>query len=674
MPHDDNKSGADFGTVDYQYDYPGDLEMRPGTELHGNIRDRILSRASESYLQIQKKFKSWDKIDNTLRVHIRQSALEKDIKAADERVPTPIVVPISTAMLETILTQFVSTFLNDPIFRVEGVGSEDVMKGLLMEQVLKIMTIKNKVALGLHTMFKDYIAYGMGVVVTTWHTQMGYKTKVVTPEKKVWGWLGSSIRKGKPYRKTKRTILWEGVALQNINPRQFLPDPSVAIQDVQKAEYVGYLDYDNLMSLRVAEDAGEEGLFNIKYLDHVRDLRSRFVKGYMNTDIYNSREDFSVPNALNANSAGQDNLNPVDLVNMYILLTPSEWELGDSDVPEKWLFTLANDEVIIRAQPLGHHHDQYPFAVCAPGFDGYSTHFPSPIELIDGLQLTINALFNLQITSQRRALNDSLVVDPTRVDIESLRKPGPGKLIFLKNTLLGGDPKDAVFQLNYRDMTAQNITDSLYILDMAQRTTGATDILQGSPRQSSERRTATEVQGTFNAAISRLTKDARIISLMAMTDIGNQFVSMTQQLMKESVYIKVAGSLEEKLKQDFQVEATNGRVEVSPMDLIGEYDLLLHDGTSPNPSHANTWLQMFQIMANNPLLSQQFNLVQVFKHVARMLGAKNIDDFIAKSGPPQVVPDEEVERELQRGNIQPIGGRIGGNGGIEGDVGLGGAF
>ncbi len=671
MPNDDsNKSSADFGDVDYGYDYPGGLDMRPGSELHDDIRDRILSRACESYREIHKKFTAWDKIDNTLRVYIRQDILEKDLKATDERKPTSIVIPISTAVMETILTQFVSTFLNNPLFRVEGVGSEDVMKGLLMERVLEIMTIKSKVALNLHTMFKDYIAYGMGVVATTWNTKLGYKTSVMVPEKKLFGWFGGVVRKGKPYKKTKKSILWEGVALQNIHPKQFLPDPSVSIQDVQRAEYVGYIDYDNLMSLRVSEDMEEEGLFNVKYLDHVKNVRSRFVKGYMDTDILNIKEDFAIPNAMSSGVYGKDNLHPVDLVNMYILLTPYEWGLGDSEVPEKWLFTLANDEVIIRGQPLGLHHDSYPFAVCAPGFDGYSTHFPSPMEMIDGLQLTINALFNLQMASQRKGLNDSLVVDPTRVDVESLKKPGPGKLIFLKNNILGRDPKDAVFQLNYQDYTGRNIADSLFILDMAQRTTGATDTLQGVARQSAERRTATEVRDTFNAAISRITKDARVISLMAMQDIGTQFVGMVQQLMKESIYIKIAGTLEDKLKQDGlsqgKVDSLGGRMEIEPMDLIGEYDLILHDGTSPNPNYADTWLQMFQMIAGNPILSQQFNLVQVFKHVARMLGAKNVDDFIAKAGPPQVVSDEEAQQQFHRGNIAPVGSFTGGNGGGRG--------
>jgi hypothetical protein len=44
-------------------------------------------------------------------------------------------------------------------------------------------------------------------------------------------------------------------------------------------------------------------------------------------------------------------------------LIPADWGLGSGKVPEKWVFTVGNDAVIIGAQPLGYYHNKFPFQV-----------------------------------------------------------------------------------------------------------------------------------------------------------------------------------------------------------------------------------------------------------------------------------------------------------------------
>jgi hypothetical protein len=56
---------------------------------------------------------------------------------------------------------------------------------------------------------------------------------------------------------------------------------------------------------------------------------------------------------------------------------------------------------------------------------------------------------------------------------------------------------------------------------------------------------------------------------------------------------------------------------------------------------------------------QQFDMVRVFKHIARLAGAKNVDNFEVK-----VKPDQEVMRQVQAGNLIPAqgGGQVSGQG------------
>ena len=83
---------------------------------------------------------------------------------------------------------------------------------------------------------------------------------------------------------------------------------------------------------------------------------------------------------------------------------------------------------------------------------------------------------------------------------------------------------------------------------------------------------------------------------------------------------------------------------------------------SPGGEPSDVWVQLYQTLAQNPEVSAQFDMFRIFKHIARQMGAKNVDDFVKKSEgmpmqPPQVQSDESVMQEADRGNLVPMGGR-----------------
>ena len=49
-------------------------------------------------------------------------------------------------------------------------------------------------------------------------------------------------------------------------------------------------------------------------------------------------------------------------------------------------------------------------------------------------------------------------------------------------------------------------------------------------------------------------------------------------------------------------------------------------------------------------------MVRIFKHLARISGAKNVNEFVRKGGSAQIKlkQDEEIEAEVQKGNMRPI--------------------
>lgn len=645
---DPNAQGRSISiSEDAGYVYPRAINMRPDSPSHNKLLKEVFLRALESSREMSKRYDSWKKVDKTLTAYIKMDESEAVVKSQDDRRPVSIVVPYSYATLETILTYFVSAFLEDPIFRYEGSGPEDIVGAILLEKVIEQHTRQFKVALNLHTMFRDSLSYGMGVVTPTWDKKWGWKAVVQDA-----GFMSALLNRFVPTEKKRgreESILFEGNRLKNIDPYRFLPDPNVAIHDVQMGEFVGWIESTSYMKLLELE-RNDSDIFNVKYLKGIgASGRSQFNK---------SKIDSGRGERFGANSQyGSDTAtNPVDVVWMYWTLIPKDWGLGTGDYPEKWLFGMAADKVLICAKPLSLNHDMYPIAVCAPDFDGYSATPVSRIELMYGMQESLDWLFNSHMANVRKAINDMLIVDPSLVNMADLEDPRPGKLVRLRRSAWGRGVGDAVHQLQVNDITANHIRDASSIIDYMQRTSAATDSVSGMIRKSGERVTATETKGTMQSALSRLTKAAKVASLQAMQDIGYMFAVHTQQLMSKDTYVKATGTWLDVLKQEYP---NMDRIKVTPFDLIIDYDIICKDGSTPTNGDADSWLEAFRILSAQPTLYQNFDMVRIFKHIARIMGAKDVNEFVLQQGavPPistSIQSTPQIEKGVQAGNLVPV--------------------
>jgi hypothetical protein len=338
---------------------------------------------------------------------------------------------------------------------------------------------------------------------------------------------------------------------------------------------------------------------------------------------------------------------------MYINLIPKDWKLGESEYPEKWFFALSADDVITSCHRANHNHGMYPLAVASPEFDGYSSTPFGRMEILYGLQNTLDFLFNSHVSNVRKSINDMLVVDPYLVNINDLKDPEPGKLIRLRRPAWGHGVDKVVQQLTVQDITRANIADSAYITQWMDRISGADQSMQGSLRQGGpERLTRSEFQGTRGSAVSRLQRLAMIIGLQFMQDVGTMFAVHTQQYMSKTTYVKITGQYEEQLLQRFGKK----RVPVSPMDIAVNYDTLVRDGSIPGGNFSESWITLFQTIATTPELHQQFDIFRLFTYIAQQMGAKNVDDFkkVVDQTQIQQMPDEQVEQQVQAGNLVPL--------------------
>jgi len=497
----------------YDYEYPEGLDLSPTSELSKKLVNKILERARTSQNYMSRRHKSWNKIDETLSVYTPLDEEELKSVAKDDRKPVSIVFPYSHAILESLISYMLAAFYQTPVFEYEGHGPEDVIGATLMTKAVDLHCTRTKVALALHTMFRDAFAYGLGITVASWKTEHGL---VYRKQKK--GFL-SAISGG--FRQTgeakveEEALLFEGNYLINIDPYKALLDPNVPIQNFQESEFFGWVENTNKMTILSEEASSDEDIFNARYLNHMRNARTAIM------DRDSSKREVRFGGKPDDNSSST---NPVDRIHMYVNLIPKEWKLGDSEYPEKWYFQVAGDGLLLQVKRLGLGHNKYPAAVCAPDYDGYSTSPISRLEMLFGLQGTLDWLFNVHIANVRKAVNDMFVYDPYMINSRDLENPHNGWLIRTRRPVWGKGVKDAIQQLNVNDITRQNIGDSSWVVQWMQKIGSTDGSIMGDMRQGGpDRLTGAEYQGTKQGGLNRLERMAKIIGLQAMQDIGYFF-------------------------------------------------------------------------------------------------------------------------------------------------------
>lgn len=198
-------------------------------------------------------------------------------------------------------------------------------------------------------------------------------------------------------------------------------------------------------------------------------------------------------------------------------------------------------------------------------------------------------------------------------------------------------------QIPVTDITGNNIKDMQLMERMIQQVTGVTDNIMGMVNPGG-RKTATEVRTSSSAGANRLKTQAEYFSAMGWSELAKKMLSNTQQRYDQEQKFRIVGDL---------VENADPFVNVTPEKIAGAYDFVPVDGTLPVDrfAQANLWRQIFADLRQFPQLQAEFDMARVFSYVAKLAGAKNFDRFKV-----QTMPDEQVQDQVQRGNLVPVNG------------------
>lgn len=614
-------------------------DIRQDSPLANRILEEVRRRVRFSERSFSNKRLSWRKAEDEIIAYVPETVADGRRRFSREQqgVPkyTTIKVPYTYAVVMALHTYICSVFLGrTPIFQFDGRHGEGQQAVLAVEALHDYQTRVGRMLPVLYSWFYDAARYGVGIVSLYWANKIRHATEIqfVTDE------LGVEHRE----QVTLEIPGYKGNEAVNINPRDWLPDPRVTMRDFQRGEFCGCRTKLSWLQIKERQKAGY--YTNAEFINS--NISPRFFDERDDDSQVEKPEDELIAFA-SKQYAAQDGKSHPDIIpvyEMFIELVPSDWGLGTSDYPEKWVFTVTADwQTVLGAQPHGAYHCEYPYHFIELEPDAYALANRGMPEILSGVQQTLDWLLNSHFYNVRASLNNLFVVDPMRVVMKDLTDPIPGGVIRLRAGA-SNLPGKAVEQLQIADVTRNNTTDFMQMIGVGERVSGINDQMLGAFTKTG-RRTATEVRTSSVGGVSRQKVEAEYMSATGIDTFAQQMVQNSQQYQDAAVTLKVVGNLAGLAGTEWMM--------VTPDDIQGFFNFVPVDGTMPLDrfAQANLWKEILVASKQMPEIGMTYSISKIFAWIAQLAGLRNIDKFRIEMGSP-----EQLQAMAAAGNVVPIRG------------------
>src|SRR5436190_7173047 len=351
------------------------------SEFHKQVLQDTKNLIKISRSAMEKYYTKWDRNDEIFR-SIRARDPE-DQKATERGEPEKMVVPIAFSQAQTFVAFCYSLYTQrDRIFEIEGFAADDDRPAKVAEALLAYNLRYNKFEALLDLWLRDVARFGLGVFKVSWVTE----TQMVTEEQDVPGssFLGIRLKTPTTKRVEKEVVKYQGNKIIHISPYRFFPDTRLPLVRYQEGEFCASEDLYSMAQLRQWEKEGVVvGVDQIKPL--TRD--TEMPRGYR----YDQNEEASGAYQPGAGIRGDGQLKKnVLITEMQRAIVPADYEIdgvpiGKEDYPIKYLIWLANNNRVIKCEPLNYAHNDFTY-ICAPFIYDDNTN------LGDGLMDTIGKL------------------------------------------------------------------------------------------------------------------------------------------------------------------------------------------------------------------------------------------------------------------------------------------
>jgi len=579
---------------------------------------RVISQMSHD--SISGRYDSWQEADRAhdLYVPAEATAFRNKVVIADTR-----------AISDTVLTYFMAAITGrNPMFQLEGLNRDSRKPSVLMERVLHQQMRAGAAEAKLAQQFLDIIRYGTAPTKWVWSDKLN--TNIIV----------------------------------NADPRKTFPDPRASAGAVDKMAFIVFSDHASASSLQ------RSGMYP-KVSKYPRMLDNMSITA--GWDSHQWHQEAGNGWNINPNSQMDSTSNHQFKVGRSHVIDEAwicfnGFELGMPSLGEVWMVvTILDERFVIRAQ-LSPYGRQFPVTNPGFGFDSHKSHQQSLYDILLPLHNLGTWLLRSRVDNVQAALNNLIFADPTKVAIHDLINRNPWGIV---RTLPGTKPGDGVHIAQVPDVTSGHYRDIQFLSDMKQRVADASDAQQGMPPV--DVRTATEIQRLSQLGSQRLGVLSRVISATGIRPGVRLMASNIQDALNYSGSIKVP---EDQNNDILRGLVDNGYINYDVSMLQGQIDYMVVDGTLPlEPTRSpDTWMQILQTV-NQAGMGMEYDTGMILEEAIRSMGVPDVDQFrisrerMEKDGmsPSQklavmekmrgqsaVMPAENIDKELQAGNIVPF--------------------
>lgn len=610
-------------------------------DLQSFLLARLSSRIKYSESKKSDRMKRWQQAEDAALAYIPESEEDAVRRSSREQRGsqsyTTIQIPYSYATLMTAHTYMTSVFFaRSPVHQFSGRHGETEMQVSAHEALTSYQVESGRHLVPYYIWLYDAGKYGCGILGDYWCEETKqYSSVDMLP---LYDPLTGAAISGseKKIQQTFTSAGFVGTKVYNVSPYNFGHDPRFPLYRFQEGEYCW-----------VKKTVSWSEVLTRMYQGYyTKDAVGKLPKKSPTASTINAGSSQLVrpDNFLQTDAGDQELQHPtsVDIFEIYVELLQKEWRLGNSEYPEKWVFTLNGDfSVILGAEPFAEAHCEFPFNVIETEIEGYGLFSRGIPEIIQPIQNTMDWLINTHFYNVRAALNNQFLIDPSRVIVDDAEDGGPGFIYRLRPEAYGTDVRNSFFQVPVQDMTRAHMTDMDIVQNLGERITGINEQMFGGISKS--RTTATEVRTSTGFGVNRLKTITEYISAMGISPLASRMISRNQQFYDMDKKFRIVGDLAQ--------TAGMGFMQVNKADLAGSYDFVPVDGALPidRMAQATLWQNIMGQMRNYPMLLQQFDMGKIFTYVAQLGGIRNINQFKI-----QMVPDAQLAGQVQAGNVIPM--------------------
>lgn len=620
----------------------------PNSPQHEWVKRWVMDRINYSQQRMSQFYPRWRMNELMLQAYISLPEYERLLestrtsKKAPE-LPTQINVPFAWAQVNTIVTYLMHMFAGrKPIFSVGSNRAEQVLRAKNLETLLQHNADVKRFAQALYFLLMDGETYGVAILRTMWTAETKVRQVILPPDPAMASLMDALGRPLTPEKTSQTYVSFEGNTCDNVDPFMFFPDPRVPMHQVnEKGEWVAWRAFEGRHQLLRAEQQGK-----LKWVKNTTEAQR---------DLFSqSNESARGMRALGEPQAGAYNdygrgIHPNYQVDQGTFeASERDLGMGDSEVPKKWLITVLNGNQVVQCEPIETPHGRHPVVVVEPNSVGYAFGQLGTVDFIGPMQQLMGWFMTSHVENVRTAINNMLVVDPSKVEMQDLKRPGPGKIIRTKNSAFGlSDPKSAVYQLPVTDVTRGHMSDSQVFARMAMDFTGVSDNMRGL-QDAGGRKTATEIRTSAESGASRLAAKGKIYSFMGISPMAEMWAANYQNYLTQEYEMGVLGA-----------EAQNASVLITPDSIQGDFTFPIHDGTLPMDKIGllDVWKEIFAAVLADPQLRQTHDVVSMFDWICTLGGAQNIDSFKLN-----MVPQSQQQAALAGGGAVPLDAAMAGLG------------